>query len=536
MTQKVQDAVRPHNLAVSIGKSTLFGIVARLAQIGTRLITIPVVIGHLGLGGYGIWSIIMTVSAYMRFGSVGMKSAFQKYVAEATGNESFERVNKLLSTGCAVMLLLSIVGLIPSALFSKKLAAAAGVPLNFLDAAANSIAILAFIMLLSNVGAVYEAIVMGGHRIDLVRKYSTFFSVAEAVAIVFLLRRGYGLTAMTVVMAISEIGYIGCCYWAAGRLLPQVRLSSQYVHWEEVRELVRFAGSYQLVNVLEVLYAAILPVTILREFGAAASGVYAIAQRLAGSAAMLPDAFLHPILSGGSMVYASGSQETMKRLIAKAYKITLGLSLLPLGFLSIFGSLMVFAWTGQDDHSFRLALAIVSLTTLFACFSILGLVLYRVSGRALLDNIRQIVRIATLLVIALFSRHIGFYGVLVGWAVAEFLGMMFMLYALTATFPGLRFRDLLPDTIRLIVAIALILGAAVLASYMPLPGTGYPRIDSLLDLAKVGIASLLALWPALSVTRSVTPAETRALASVILPKKFRPSLSTADGARGSSTL
>jgi len=61
MTQKVQDAVRPHNLAVSIGKSTLFGIVARLAQVGTRLITIPVVIGHLGLGGYGIWSIIMTV-------------------------------------------------------------------------------------------------------------------------------------------------------------------------------------------------------------------------------------------------------------------------------------------------------------------------------------------------------------------------------------------------------------------------------------------------------------------------------------------
>ena len=68
--------------------------------------TIPIVIAHLGLGGYGIWSIIMTTAAYMRFGSVGIKSAFQKYVAEATGNGDFETANKLLSTGCAAMLVL----------------------------------------------------------------------------------------------------------------------------------------------------------------------------------------------------------------------------------------------------------------------------------------------------------------------------------------------------------------------------------------------------------------------------------------------
>src|SRR5260370_12706259 len=85
-------------LAAAIGKNTIFGVISKLAQVGTRLVTLPVVIAHLGVGGYGIWAIIMTAGAYMRFGSVGIKSAFQKYVADATGNGDYETASKLLST------------------------------------------------------------------------------------------------------------------------------------------------------------------------------------------------------------------------------------------------------------------------------------------------------------------------------------------------------------------------------------------------------------------------------------------------------
>src|ERR1700728_4000345 len=155
------------NLAHSIGRNTVFGVIARFTQVATRLVTIPIVIAHLGLGGYGIWSIIMTSAAYMRFGSVGIKSAFQKYVAEATGNGDFETANKLLSTGCAAMLGLSVAVLSPVACFSTALARAAGVPPEFLHSAAESTSVLAVIIVLSNLGVVYEAIVMGGHRIDL---------------------------------------------------------------------------------------------------------------------------------------------------------------------------------------------------------------------------------------------------------------------------------------------------------------------------------------------------------------------------------
>ena len=160
-------------------------------------------------------------------------------------------------------------------------------------------------------------------------------------------------------MAVSEVGFMLCCYVASKRILPQVRVSRVFVTKSVVGELIRFAGSYQLVNVLEVLYASILPVAVLRVFGADAAGIYALATRLVLSAVMLSDAFLVPILSGGAMVYASGSQEEMRKLIAKSFKITLGLCLFPLGFIAVFGPKMVFAWTGQADPSLPVALWLV---------------------------------------------------------------------------------------------------------------------------------------------------------------------------------
>lgn len=509
-----------HSIAVTIGKNTVFGIIASMAQTGTRLVTIPLVIAHLGLGGYGIWSIIMTTAAYMRFGSIGVKSAFQKYVAEATGSGDYETANKLLSTGCAVMLGLSFAGLIPIALFSGKLAAAAGVPAEFLTSTAHSISVLAVIMLLSNVGAVFEAIVMGGHRIDIARKFTTFFTVAEAIAIVTALHFGFGLFAMASTMAASEVGFVVSCYVAARRVVPQIHLRMKYVTTSVLHELGRFAGSYQLVNVLEVLYAAILPFAILRAFGADAAGIYAVVTRLVTSALMLQDAFLLPILSGGTMVYASGVAERMRTMVVKSFKVTLGLTLFPLAFIAIFGTTIVFAWTGQADASFAGALRLVCLAGLFKAFSLLELVLYRVSGKALMDNIRQVLRVVILLGIALFARDLGFNGVLVGLAGAELAGMAFMLFALTRTFHGFSAKALLPDTIRLTAAAAVLLGACFVAARIPVPDLSNVRLLSGLRLGLISLVGLLTAYPVLWLTGSITGREGKAILGVFLPRRF----------------
>jgi O-antigen/teichoic acid export membrane protein len=512
---KSEPSTSHHDLSATIGRNTVFGVLANAAQVATRLVTIPIVIAHLGLDGYGVWSIIMTVASYIRFGSAGVKSAFQKYVADATGNGDFEGAERLLSTGCSLMLVISVIGLVPIELFSRQIAKAAGVPPGFLSATAGSISVLGIIITLSNVGAVYEAIVMGGHRIDIARKFTVLFTVAEAIAIVVVLHLGYGLLAMAWIMAVSEAGFVFSCYLAAKKVVPEIHLRAECLTRSLLHELIRFAGSYQLVNVLEVLYAAILPFAILRAFGANSAGVYAIVTRLVASAMMLQTAFLLPILSGAAMVYASGSTERMKALLVKSFKVTSGLTLFPLGFISAFGAIIVYAWTGQELPSVGGALRLVSVAGLFSGFSVLQLVLYRASGRAIMDNIRQALRIAVLASISVFARRLGFTEVLSGLAIAELIGAVFMIFALKHTFRSFEAKALIPDAVKLTAATASVLVVGIIATRIPLPGVTNGRWLAMLKLGEASLASLLLIWPALLVTKAMTVAEGRAIFSVI---------------------
>jgi O-antigen/teichoic acid export membrane protein len=524
VTDAVPEApAKDRSLAHTIGKNTIFGVVARVAQAGTRLITVPVVIAHLGLGGYGIWAIIMTAAAYMRFGSIGIKSAFQKYVAEATGTGNYEQANQLLSTGSAAMFILSVAGLLPISLFSRQIASALGVPAQFLKSAAGAISMLAVIMVLSNVAAAYEAIIMGGHRIDLARKFTTFFNVAEAIGIICVLHFGYGLFAMATVMGISEVGFIACCYVASKKVVPEVQLGRKHITRASLPELFRYAGSYQLVNVMEVVYAAIIPVALLRVFGDEAAGVYALANRLQSSAMMLPDAFLLPILSGGAKVYNSGSAEEMNRLIYKSFKVTLALSLLPLAFLAVFGTTIVYVWTGQSPGALQVTLWLLCITGFFYSFSLLALVLYRTSGRALHDNIRQLLRILMLLTVALFAARVRYVGVLSGLACAEFVGLVFMLYAIAKTYPGFKLQSLLPQTIKLAITTAIALAAGMALSHVPLAASLNPRMLATGKLALAFGGCVLAAIPALWLTKSVTTEEKSALFHALVPRRFRRS-------------
>src|SRR5262249_24959921 len=155
----------------------------------------------------------------------------------------FERANRLLSTGCLVLLALALIGLTPVALFSRSLAHAAGVPPKFLDATAGAITLLAITMMIANsVGAVYEAIITGGHRIDIVRTFNIISSILEAFAVVLLLHFGYGLLAMSVVVALANICYFICCYTASASVLPAIQIGYTYLARSVLRELVTYAG------------------------------------------------------------------------------------------------------------------------------------------------------------------------------------------------------------------------------------------------------------------------------------------------------
>jgi len=106
--------------------------------------------------------------------------------------------------------------------------------------------------------------------------------------------------------------------------------------------------------------------------------------------------------------------------------------------------------------------------------------------------------------------------------------MLFMLYAITKTFQAFHPRSLLPDAVKLTVASVAVLVAGGIATRIPLPAIAGARWMAVLDLGKVLLACLVAAWPALALTKSVTGAESKALISIVRPRKVRADQSLAE--------
>lgn len=503
-------------LSSSISRGTIFGVLSSFTQVASRLVIVPLAISHLGLDGYGIWSTLIAISLHMRFGSVGLKSAFQKYVAEATGDGDFEKASKLLSTGSAAMLVLSILGLIPVALVSGSVAQLAGVPPAFQEQAATSITMLALVMVLVNVGAAYEAIVMGGHRTDLTRKFATVGTLLETVASITLLQLGFGLVALAVTMAVSQFFFVGCCFVASTKVLPQIKVGASHISKGVIRELVRFAGSYQLVGILQIAFNAMGPLIILKAFGASQAGVMAVSSRLISPVTMCQYAFVLPILSSGAMIFASGSVENMRALLMKSLRISLFITLLPLMIVATFGASFIAGWTGQEDPQFEPALWMLSLTALFQAFSVLAAVLYRSSGSASLDNWRELVRLTLLVPIAVFSKSLGFLGVLGCLAAADLVGMIFMLTSLGQTFRSFEPKKLIPDALKVILSACFMIVAGAAAAQIAMMISIHDiRLAEVVRAVAIGLAIAASAYPALTMTGAITPSEVRSIVGTL---------------------
>ena len=232
------------------------------------------------------------------------------------------------------------------------------------------------------------------------------------------------------IIGVSEVVFLSCCYTIARRIVPDIYIARKFMSRYVWRELITYAGGYQLVGILEVTYAVILPVAVLKLFGATVAGEYALAHRLVMVSLLVSEAALPPLLSSGSMVYALGSVEEIRRLLLRSFKVTFALAVMPLAFIASFGTLIIAVWTGISAAALNHMLWILCLAGLFRAMSLLQLVLYRVSGKSVMDNVRQIIRIVVIATICLFGHFLGPLGVMGGLALAEFAGLLFMFYAL----------------------------------------------------------------------------------------------------------
>lgn len=307
----------------------------------------PILVRGLGNETYGIWSIVMSFTAYYALADVGLRGAATKYISQFEAVRDGQSVNKVVTTSLAVYTLLALVVLLIAA------GVAVAFPLVF-QTTQTSPSTLRWVVMLTGIGVsltilsqVFSAALVATNRFDLCNVVAVSTQVLQAVLIVVAIKTGGGLLVMAwIVLLVAALAQLWICVLAV-RTLRHLSLSPVFFEWKTLRTLFRF-GSLNLVQgVAKRASKSAGTIIVGVILGPALVTYYAISEALTNKSAELSGGISAVLMPVASQLDAEDRRNDLARAFLLASRTLLALAL---GVAIIFFTLgwpLIELWIGQ---------------------------------------------------------------------------------------------------------------------------------------------------------------------------------------------
>ena len=358
-----------------------FSLIAKTVYLATRVALPPLVLAHVPLADYGVWSVAFIVVSYLGLTATGFASVYVRRGAIAHLDGDIATLSRLLSTGVACLGMVSL--LILAALWAglPKLLVALGVDPE-LRATAGKLVFGACAVFLADISLGAYAYLL--HGIGRIRDEQGIWVIAflgEVVIAMALLVHGFGIVSLLLAFALRYVFSIGATAWVAHRALPGLRLDPRLFDRAQLREFFGFGLVVQVsalcANALhsaERVLAAVL-------LGAPAAALFDLGNKLPSTATSIPSAVSSVTMPAAAR---SASDAEVAALYRRATRLTALLTALPMPFLCLFALPLCQFWLGRHPEVGSVA-AIMSALAISCHFHILtgpGSAIYRGRGNA----------------------------------------------------------------------------------------------------------------------------------------------------------
>jgi O-antigen/teichoic acid export membrane protein len=308
----------------------------------------PMMVHHLGAVDYGIWVLAGSVLDYYGLLDLGMRAAMFRYVSLFRGGSQREEVDRTFSS--ALLLVIGTAGLIcvlsiGLAYLLPRLTQVPGITPRLYGWLLFLLGTSIAIMFPTRMLATY---ISAHNRWDLYNAAGIANTITRALAIVLVLKLGYGLLAVaiaTLIVAFVSLGQHIVLLYVAD---PRVQVNFRLVTFRRIRELFSFSMRSLLVSLGDYLrfysdsavIASVLTVGLVTPFN--------IATRLIECFKSVVVAAGGPVL--GAMTELDGARRTkeLQALLLRSTRL--------LGLLSVMGGVLLLAdgrmllqlWVGKE--------------------------------------------------------------------------------------------------------------------------------------------------------------------------------------------
>lgn len=323
---------------------------------------LPRLIGdHLGPGLLGVWDWSWTLLIYIALLQLSLSAAVNRYVARFRATRDWDALNAVFNTSLALLVVSFILGV------GASIALAWCVPYllpklppEFVAQARWCTLFLTLTAALQLPGSVFNAIITGYERFDLLNLVRGGADVLVMVVLIALLLAGRGIVplALTVFFGevLSNLGKIRL----ARRLCPTLRWSPAFCKRAVAKEMLSFGGKAALQNLIQSGLYQLNTILLGRFAGPETLAVYARQRGLVVQVVRFIRQYAQVFIPASSVLDAAQDTKALQRLLVQSSRYGLYLSLPPLLVLLTLGGPVLEVWMGPNYRA-PLVLAILAL-------------------------------------------------------------------------------------------------------------------------------------------------------------------------------
>lgn len=336
----------------AVTSSVVATVVARAGYLITRVLIPPFVLAHLSLAEYGLWSIAFVLVAYLATSTVGLSSAYVRYVAHHAARAEFDRVNALLSTGCALTSALALAVLTGAWAGWPVLADWLRIPAALEPAARPVVLAVVTVFLLDVTVSIFRDAMTGAQRHAVVQALWAVSTTVEFLLILILVGAGRGLRGLAEAFIVRTVLHGALSLFAAYRALPWLRLSPRLLSREALGSILRFGGAMQALGLVTMMLWSLERTLAAVLIGLDAAGVMEIAKKLPSTVVSLPGAInaaVQPAASylRGGLERDARAQAAVASLYLRSARYLSASAGLALAFLAVASLPILDVWLGR---------------------------------------------------------------------------------------------------------------------------------------------------------------------------------------------
>jgi len=320
---------------------------AKALYLATRLCVPPLVLAHITLAEYGLWTACFVLIMYVGLTDIGFSSVYVRFTARYHAEGDVAGINRLLSTGVILlsgMALIVLAGVwlaLPLVLDFLKVGAIYRQQASVLVLGTTSMFLLDLTL-----GA-YCYLLHGLQRIREEQKVAIAGYLLELALIFAFLRAGFGVYALLIAFALRYAWSLVSFMRLAHRFLPGLQIRPCHFDKAMLRHFFGFGATVQASALLATALFSIDRLLAGFLLGPKGIALFELASKLPVSALAVPSAISNVTLAAASGHAARNNAQGIRDLHQQATRSVAMLAAIPLAFMALFAGPIGRVWLGK---------------------------------------------------------------------------------------------------------------------------------------------------------------------------------------------